>query len=702
MDTNISTRSRMPVTQTESETKIDATQQSQNAAQEPERSVPLSKAAVSSMISEISISGQSRAAQLSSLLPPVGTGNVPATEVKETTLKNGDQGPEVQDMQHQINEWRVRNGKEPINEDGFFGGKTETAVREFQAANGLAADGMIGPNTRERISLENDPNFQQLPSDTQNQVREMMSQYDNKPTPNRNSVRPDRDPLEEPIGGPQSSQEKQMAKDNLRDLATDENFAKLPRTTQDFLLKELNRKPESPGLTGHVRDLAKQYAQIETNGNFQKLDPDTQKQFRDLMIKNSDNSVTLDSLQNLATNAGLPQSSKANQDSVIRAFQKNPTSENANEINRIVSSDGFLRMDEATRTQTLAKMETNAADGRYTNQLANMVSSVKFGALSLNDKQKMLNLFENTNSAGRDALYGLLYKTVDGKPALQKTDSSGTTLLDNLDKMASTPLSPRLKDINGDPQNKAEMLGDLLQEVNQPSQNIAQENRGTCAATVPTHMLAQKNPSEYARLITELSTKGQATLANGATLEPPSDAFREDNSGRSVGERLMQSGLMNYGRPDGNYRNNSQNGITDGTVPGGVRHDGYTSGSAGLPPYGQQKVMEGLFGKRFDHRIRNSNDDGKDFMKQIQDDLNNGKRPISASVAWGTGGHAVEIEKIENGRVYFRNPWGQGVGPNGPSQKNGPPRNVENSNTGEESMTIEEFQKIISEVTVEK
>jgi hypothetical protein len=67
-------------------------------------------------------------------------------------LVNGSRGPQVQQMQSRLNEWRAANGKPPIGQDGIFGKETEAALREFQAANGLKADGIAGPKTNELLA----------------------------------------------------------------------------------------------------------------------------------------------------------------------------------------------------------------------------------------------------------------------------------------------------------------------------------------------------------------------------------------------------------------------------------------------------------------------------------------------------------------------------------------------------------------------
>jgi putative chitinase len=61
-----------------------------------------------------------------------------------STLRRGDEGPLVTKLQEKL-------GVDPI---GKFGPKTETALKEWQAANALQADGIAGPFTLAKLGIE--------------------------------------------------------------------------------------------------------------------------------------------------------------------------------------------------------------------------------------------------------------------------------------------------------------------------------------------------------------------------------------------------------------------------------------------------------------------------------------------------------------------------------------------------------------------
>lgn len=63
------------------------------------------------------------------------------------TLKNGSRGTQVKVLQYLLNESGYECGKA----DGIFGAKTLAAVKAYQKAKGLSADGICGKNTWTKI-----------------------------------------------------------------------------------------------------------------------------------------------------------------------------------------------------------------------------------------------------------------------------------------------------------------------------------------------------------------------------------------------------------------------------------------------------------------------------------------------------------------------------------------------------------------------
>lgn len=83
--------------------------------------------------------------------------------------------PAVQELQQGLNVWSSANGRTPLKEDGLFGPKTESSVKEFQRANGLPPTGVAGPGVQVRLAVENNPDFQRLNDDTKRAIRTQMT-----------------------------------------------------------------------------------------------------------------------------------------------------------------------------------------------------------------------------------------------------------------------------------------------------------------------------------------------------------------------------------------------------------------------------------------------------------------------------------------------------------------------------------------------
>ena len=73
--------------------------------------------------------------------------NTPVPESSSSSLKVGSSGSEVKKLQQRLKDLGYLKG----SVDGDFGAATETAVKNFQANNGLEVDGKAGPNTLTKV-----------------------------------------------------------------------------------------------------------------------------------------------------------------------------------------------------------------------------------------------------------------------------------------------------------------------------------------------------------------------------------------------------------------------------------------------------------------------------------------------------------------------------------------------------------------------
>ena len=72
----------------------------------------------------------------------IGTDTWDSLEV-DGVLKQGARGAKVRGLQNELN----ARGYGAGNADGIFGSKTQAAVKALQRAGGIAADGIVGPDT---------------------------------------------------------------------------------------------------------------------------------------------------------------------------------------------------------------------------------------------------------------------------------------------------------------------------------------------------------------------------------------------------------------------------------------------------------------------------------------------------------------------------------------------------------------------------
>ena len=86
----------------------------------------------------------------SALLPAVLLTTMPEPAFAAgNSLRLGDRGETVKQIQQRLSNWGYYTG----SVDGVFGSMTEQAVKKFQRANGLTADGIVGPATAAKIGI---------------------------------------------------------------------------------------------------------------------------------------------------------------------------------------------------------------------------------------------------------------------------------------------------------------------------------------------------------------------------------------------------------------------------------------------------------------------------------------------------------------------------------------------------------------------
>ena len=73
------------------------------------------------------------------------------------TIKYGSTGTDVKALQTALNKAGF-----PVAVDGIFGAKTTTAVKKYQQANGLTVDGIVGPETWNKLHTLNYERIGQL------------------------------------------------------------------------------------------------------------------------------------------------------------------------------------------------------------------------------------------------------------------------------------------------------------------------------------------------------------------------------------------------------------------------------------------------------------------------------------------------------------------------------------------------------------
>jgi hypothetical protein len=308
------------------------------------------------------------------------------------TFKRGDKGPEVSRLIYDVQTWQKQNGlpMTPGPEDGSYTEDIERAVRQFQIANNMYATGKVDSNTRNRLTLETDPNFRFLDNEVKQSVRSTMDIYADQPA----------------------------AQKNILDLATDKQFAHLlSKDSQTSALNGLLMHPQDKDHLKNVKDAVVDVAILEKEKTLDKLPESTKRQVINTLFKKTEDepapglfifrgSEARKVLIDLAKSPQFSDLSEPQQRKMLDAIAANPSSNTAAHMQEIISSNAFKAMDPKMKERVIDLTCENAqyplvSGAKYANEftdrlynLSQLIQSKKFENSSEDDKYAQLNAFK--------------------------------------------------------------------------------------------------------------------------------------------------------------------------------------------------------------------------------------------------------------------------------------------------------------------
>lgn len=259
----------------------------------------------------------------------------------------------------------------------------------------------------------------------------------------------------------------------------------------------------------------------------------------------------------------------------------------------------------------------------------------------------------------------------DGK--LDVRDKRGNDLLTNLSWLSTDRLAAGV--------DSGLLTAQAIVQTADPGRTITQGDHGTCAATTIEYVLATRNPSEFVRVARGLTgDDGWVQLAGGKMATRVPDSVAEDHSGRTQLDRVVQAAFMQVGGADSGTYTNARDGFSEGPasspangwggmnlqpgsfmaralgMPGNQTETGAVSQS-GLMLEQVHGLAEQATGEKYTDIYDWRSTPGQ-VTSRIADFTKDGKDTIPVSLQWDGGRHRITVTKVENGRVYFRNPWG--------------------------------------------
>lgn len=385
-----------------------------------------------------------------------------------------------------------------------------------------------------------------------------------------------------------------------------------------------------------------------------------------------------------------------------------------------LKSDGNPFQSVSARLISSSTSEAGARQALYDLEVAgNPQAQQRIAAMSAEDRKRFQSLYEssipsgnapklppmakdfnNPTQAERDAQQthmdrlkqidrdrtdrGNLSKLLEsGK--LSATDSQGKSLLTNLNALKHQTFAQEgVHKLDG-----AQVYSEVLNQVARPG-DINQGGRGTCTVTTMEHLQATREPAEYVRLLSGLtSAEGSVVLRNGEKLSRDTGLVAPDDSGRTAASRVYQASMMEFANgPDQDYRNEKDGHfrkdgapilddrgklsqglsmeklakVSSAAMEGDFQHKQGTLGSNGKPSFMDSLLLASPVTLPL-YLMRSSKSD------QITADISQAlsqKQSVQVGMRWSRnvddrdGYHALSLYKMDDKYVYLRNPWGQG------------------------------------------
>jgi hypothetical protein len=194
------------------------------------------------------------------------------------------------------------------------------------------------------------------------------------------------------------------------------------------------------------------------------------------------------------------------------------------------------------------------------------------------------------------------------------------------------------------------LLTDSIDALANPN-SISQGSKGTCAQTTVERSIAERNPNQYVKIITDLITKGEYIAPNGQRIPLNEGGIKKALSeleNRYLTTRIITPSFMEFFY-DKNPDKNDYNDFSDRERGSSQRQGSSTDKTASAIYNADYKIID--LGK-FDNNTK---------ILILETLLKLSKHPVFLYVDYTNDGilHAVELKNITNNSINISNPWAQ-------------------------------------------